>query len=96
MAGISAPNNTALNGESNEKHTFAFSMLTALFFMIGFLTSLNDILIPHLKIVFDLNYFQASLIQFMFFSAYFLMSLPSGKIIGKFGYQKGIVIGLLT
>lgn len=95
MAGIpSQP--TAVSGTSEQSYPFAFSALTALFFMIGFLTCLNDILIPHLKNVFDLSYFQASLIQFMFFSAYFLLSVPSGKLIGMFGYQKGIVMGLAT
>ena len=72
------------------------AFVTMLFFMWGFLTCLNDILIPHLKAVFDLNYTQASLIQFTFFGAYFIMSIPSGKIIAHFGYQKGIVIGLVT
>ncbi|MEI7907349.1 MAG: MFS transporter, partial [Bacteroidota bacterium] len=67
-----------------------------LFFMWGFLTCLNDILIPHLKGVFDLNYTQIMLIQFTFFGAYFIMSIPSGSIIAKLGYQKGIVVGLLT
>ncbi|MBP9212671.1 MAG: sugar MFS transporter [Bacteroidetes bacterium] len=72
------------------------AVVTMLFFMWGFLTCLNDILIPHLKGVFDLNYTQTMLIQFTFFGAYFIMSLPSGSIIAKLGYQKGIVVGLLT
>jgi MFS transporter, FHS family, L-fucose permease len=65
-----------------------------LFFMWGFITSLNDILIPHLKAVFDLSYAQAMLIQFCFFGSYFVMSIPAGRIIEKFGYSRGIVIGL--
>jgi MFS transporter, FHS family, L-fucose permease len=64
--------------------------------MWGFLTCLNDILIPHLKAVFDLNYAQAMLIQFCFFAAYFIVSLPSGKIVEAIGYKKGIIIGLIT
>ncbi len=64
--------------------------------MWGFITCLNDILIPHLKALFSLNYTQIMLIQFTFFGAYFIMSIPSGSIIAKVGYQKGIVIGLLT
>jgi MFS transporter, FHS family, L-fucose permease len=84
------------NTGSNETQTFAFTALTALFFMWGFLTSLNDILIPHLKAVFDLTYLQASLIQFTFFSAYFIMSIPSGKIIERIGYKNGVVVGLGT
>src|SRR6185437_8440176 len=70
--------------------------VTALFFMWGFITCLNDILIPHLKEVFHLNYTQAMLIQFTFFGAYFIMSLPSGTIVSKLGYKNGIIIGLIT
>jgi len=69
--------------------------LTSLFFMWGFMTSLNDILIPHLRNAFDLNYTQGMLIQFCFFGAYALMSLPAGKLLDRIGYQKGIVAGLL-
>ncbi len=70
--------------------------LSALFFAWGFIICLNDILIPHLKHVFDLNYVQAALVQFCFFFAFFVMSIPSGMIIHKIGYQKGIVVGLLV
>lgn len=70
-------------------------VLTTLFFMWGFLTSLNDILIPHLKAIFSLNYTEAMLVQFVFFAAYFLVSLPSSAIIEKVGYKKGIIFGLL-
>ena len=59
----------------------AMAMVTTLFFMWGFLTCLNDILVPHLKSIFDLNYAKVMLIQFSFFSAYFFFSIPSGKII---------------
>ncbi|WP_111977730.1 L-fucose:H+ symporter permease [Algibacillus agarilyticus] len=69
-------------------------ILTSLFFVWGFLTSLNDILIPHLKSVFSLNYTQAMLVQFCFFGAYFIVSIPAGKWVKKMGYQKGIVTGL--
>ncbi|MEZ4720390.1 MAG: sugar MFS transporter [Flavobacteriales bacterium] len=72
----------------------AFAMLVMLFFMWGFITSLNDILIPHLKAVFELNYTQAMLIQFCFFGSYFVMSMPAGWLIGRVGYSRGIVIGL--
>ena len=74
--------------------SFALPTLTFLFFIWGFITCLNDILIPHLKAVFDLNYTQAMLIQFCFFGAYFLVSLPAGALINRLGYQKGIVTGL--
>jgi MFS transporter, FHS family, L-fucose permease len=55
---------------------------------------MNDILVPHLKAVFDLNFVQASLVQFAFFTAYFVMAIPAGIIIARFGYKRGIVIGL--
>jgi FHS family L-fucose permease-like MFS transporter len=77
-------------------HTAALATVTTLFFMWGFLTSLNDILVPHLKSIFDLNYAEVMLIQFAFFSAYFIFSIPSAKLIDRIGYQKSIVIGLLT
>lgn len=64
--------------------------------MWGFITCLNDILIPHLKAVFSLNYAKAMLIQFCFFTAYFLVSLPSGIIVDTIGYKKGIIAGLIT
>ena len=62
--------------------------------MWGFLTCLNDIIIPHLKAVFELNYAKAMLIQFAFFTAYFVVSLPSGTIVTRLGYKNGIIIGL--
>lgn len=74
----------------------AMCVVTGLFFMWGFLTCLNDILVPHLKAVFNLNYVQASLIQFVFFGAYFVMSLPAGRIVTRLGYQRGMVVGLIT
>ena len=71
------------------------AMVTTLFFMWGFLTCLNDILIPHLKAIFDLSYAQASLVQFFFFGAYFIFSIPSGKIVEKIGYKATMVGGLV-
>jgi FHS family L-fucose permease-like MFS transporter len=70
--------------------------VTTLFFMWGFLTCLNDILVPHLKPIFDLNYTRVMLIQFAFFGAYFLFSIPSAWIIDWIGYQRSMVAGLLT
>ncbi len=81
--------------KSGTNYNSALIVLTSLFFMWGFLTALNDILIPHLKAVFSLNYTQAMLVQFVFFAAYFIMSLPSGFIVEKIGYKRGIVIGLV-
>ena len=70
------------------------SVATVLFFMWGFLTCLNDILIPHLKSIFSLNYGQALLVQFAFFSSYFIFALPSGKLVEWRGYKQTMVIGL--
>jgi len=77
-------------------YTRPLAVVTTLFFMWGFLTCLNDILVPHLKSVFELNYAQVMLVQFAFFSAYFLFSLPWSKIVNTVGYQRTMVVGLLT
>src|SRR5580700_630861 len=72
------------------------TVLTLLFFMWGFLTCLNDILVPHLKSIFELTYAQVMLIQFSFFSAYFIFSIPAAKIVHWIGYQGTMVAGLFT
>lgn len=76
--------------------TLPLVVLTSLFFMWGLITSLNDILVPHLKNVFTLSYTQATLIQFSFFAAYFVASLPAGELVRRIGYQRGIVLGLVV
>src|SRR5271155_3683274 len=86
----------ATGGGLEKTNTGALAMVTTLFFMWGFLTCLNDILVPHLKSIFDLNYAQVMLVQFAFFGAYFLFSIPSAKIIDAMGYQRSMVVGLLT
>lgn len=89
--------NVATAGSEGVQNNYRLPLvvLTSLFFMWGFITSLNDILIPHLKAVFDLNYFQAMAVNFAFFGAYALVSYPAGHLVKKTGYQRGIVIGLL-
>ncbi|HEY0564595.1 MAG TPA: L-fucose:H+ symporter permease [Terriglobales bacterium] len=72
------------------------AIVTTLFFMWGGITSLNDILVPHLKSIFDLSYAQVMLVQFAFFSGYFIFSLPSGKLIEMIGYKRSMVAGLLV
>jgi len=95
MASISqAGDAIATPNINNGTYTFALASLTTLFFMWGFITCLNDILIPHLKNVFSLNYTQAMLIQFCFFGAYFIVSLPAGALVKRVGYKQGIVGGL--
>ena len=83
------------NAETVAANKFALFSLTSLFFMWGFITCLNDILIPHLKAIFELTYTQSMLVQFCFFGAYFLVSLPAGRLVKTMGYQKGIVVGLV-
>jgi FHS family L-fucose permease-like MFS transporter len=70
---------------SSSTYKSAFAMVTTLFFMWGFLTSLNDILIPHLKAIFDLNYTRVTLIQFVFFFAYAVFGFPAGKVVEWIG-----------
>ncbi|HEX4006838.1 MAG TPA: sugar MFS transporter [Acidobacteriaceae bacterium] len=74
----------------------ALAMVTTLFFMWGFLTSLNDILIPHLKSIFELNYTEVMLVQFAFFGTYAALGIASGKIVEWIGYKRTMVVGLLT
>jgi MFS transporter, FHS family, L-fucose permease len=81
---------------ANQSYGAPLATVTTLFFMWGFLTCLNDILVPHLKSIFDLNYVQSQLIQFAFFGSYFIFSIPSSKIVDAMGYQRSMVVGLLT
>ncbi len=74
----------------------AMAVMTTIFFMWGLITSLNDVLIPHLKSMFTLNYAEVMLVQSTFFGAYFIMSLPSGKVVAHFGYRASIIAGLIV
>lgn len=95
---ITSPNTSTPVSASGTEQSYGapLATVTTLFFMWGFLTCLNDILVPHLKSIFDLNYAQVMLIQFAFFGAYFIFSIPSAKVIDWIGYQKSMVLGLLT
>jgi FHS family L-fucose permease-like MFS transporter len=86
--------NASGNATGTARVRSALVALTSLFFMWGLITSLNDILVPHLKAVFQLNYVEVMLIQFCFFGAYLVMSLPSGYLVERRGYKQGIIIGL--
>jgi MFS transporter, FHS family, L-fucose permease len=86
---------------NQENRTFPFIVLTGLFFIWGFIISMNDILIPYMKNVFELSFFQAMLVQFSFFGSffigsllYFLFSVKYGDPISKIGYRNGMSIGL--
>src|SRR5580698_5341272 len=85
---IKTPSNVARN------YPVPLLLRVSLYFGIGFITALNDILVPHFKDLFHLNNVTALLVQFCFFGAYFVMSLPSGWIVGRIGYKSGIVVAL--
>jgi FHS family L-fucose permease-like MFS transporter len=78
----------------NGHYRWALGVLAILFFMWGFCTVLNDTLVPHLKAVFQMDYFQAALIQFVFFGAYFVLAIPAAWLIERAGYKYAIVVGL--
>jgi FHS family L-fucose permease-like MFS transporter len=82
---------TSVSSDSNPSNYRAMAMVTTLFFMWGFLTALNDILVPHLKSIFDLNYTRVMLINSAFFGSYFVFAIPSGLVIEKIGYKKTMV-----
>jgi FHS family L-fucose permease-like MFS transporter len=82
--------------DSVPRNRAAMAMMTAVFFTCGFLATMNDVLIPHLKPIFELNYAEVMLIQFSFFSAFLFFSVPSGKLVERLGYKGTLVAGLLT
>lgn len=95
MASVPQASSPMTSHSDGANHTGALIIVTILFFMWGLLTSLNDVLIPHLKAIYTLTYVQAMLVQFCFFGAYFIVSLPAGMLIRKIGYQNGAVTGLM-
>lgn len=94
MTKITPSSNNLLTGSEKNPYFGSLTILTSLFFIWGFITCLNDILIPHLKSIFELTYTQAMLIQFCFFAAYFVVSVPSGYLVEKIDYKGGIIAGL--
>jgi MFS transporter, FHS family, L-fucose permease len=91
-----APDAPGSGGGLEKTNVGALAIVTTLFFMWGFLTCLNDILIPHLKAIFELSYTQVLLVQFAFFTSYAVFAFPSGKVIEWIGYKRSMVLGLLT
>jgi MFS transporter, FHS family, L-fucose permease len=87
---------TSPQDEPSSSNRRAMAMVTTLFFAWGFLTSLNDVLVPHLKSVFDLSYAQVMLINSAFFGSYFVFAVPAGKIVEWIGYKRTMVVGLLA
>src|SRR6516165_647201 len=90
-----APEAVGTKPEAAKSYGGPLAIVTTLFFMWGFLTCLNDILIPHLKSIFDLNSVKTLLIQFEFFGSSFILSVPSAKLLDWIGYQRSMVVGLL-
>src|SRR6187551_2786701 len=76
-----------------QNYTPALISLAVLYFMMGYITCLNDTLVPFFKKGFTLNYTQSSLVQVYFFLTYGIMSIPAGKIVGRIGFQNGMVMG---
>src|SRR6267378_3608368 len=104
MAAINITERTTNPASTSNGQTYRgpFAIMTVLFFMWGFMTVFNDILIPRFKEAFTLDYFHAMLVQFAFFGAYFIGSLiyfcisaATGDPIAKIGYKNGVIIGLL-
>ena len=95
MAIGTAGEKTATLTETNRNnYTVPLMLMVSLYFSIGFITALNDILVPHFKDLFHLTNVAALLVQFCFFGAYFVMSVPSGWIVGRIGYKSSIVTAL--
>src|ERR1700760_370620 len=102
MTSTSTPTGVSSQSNTSQSYRGPFAIMTVLFFMWGFMTVFNDILIPRFKEAFTLSFFQAMLVQFAFFGAYFigsvtyfLISSQTGDPIAKIGYKNGVVIGLL-
>src|ERR1700731_19475 len=93
--GVAGDSVTAVEAPTRN-YTVPLTLMVSLYFGIGFITSLNDILVPHFKDLFHLSNFLALLVQFCFFGAYFVMSLPAGWIVGRIGYKPGIIAALST
>lgn len=96
MAAPISQRQVSTESDESKSYSTALSSLMILFFMMGFITVLNDILIPYLKLIFQLNYTESMLINTCFFGAYFVMSIPSGNIVQKIGYKKGMLVGFLV
>src|SRR5580700_12016495 len=92
--GVTSDTTFAAGETAKRNYTVPLALMVSLYFSIGFITAMNDILIPHFKDLFHLTNVAALLVQFCFFGAYFVMSVPSGWIVGRIGYKSGIVVSL--
>jgi len=95
---VGTTSDTTLSAPSRGQQSYVLPMvlMVALYFSIGFITALNDILVPHFKDIFHLTNTLALLVQFCFFGAYFVMSIPSGLIVGRIGYKPSMIAALCT
>lgn len=95
---VSATGKTTVRAASGPTTSYgpALTMVTTLFFMWGFITSLNDIIIPHLRGIFDLNYTESMFVQLVWFLGYFVFALPGGRIVEGIGYKRAMVLALAT
>jgi FHS family L-fucose permease-like MFS transporter len=87
--------NTSTTSGTSQNYSTALYSLMVLFFMMGFITCLNNILIPYMKVLFVLKYWQVNLINLCFFGAYGIMSIPGGKLVQKYGYKPIMIAGFL-
>ncbi len=94
VEGVGAEHISGATEQRQTRFVLPMTLMVSLYFSIGFITALNDILVPHFKDLFHLTNFLALLVQFCFFGAYFVMSLPSGWIVGRIGYKAGICAAL--
>ena len=95
MAGAAMPTSTVkANTDTKKSYLFAFILVTSLFFLWALIHNMSPILIPHLKKACQLSDMQSAFIDSAVFAAYFLMALPAGAVMKKFGYKAGIIFGL--
>ena len=94
MAGPAAAASATAQGSSVQRYGPALALLTTLFFMWGFISVINGTLLPHLRSVFELNYFQTTLTEWIWFIGYLLASIPAAKLIERIGYKQSMVVGL--
>src|SRR5436190_9026416 len=94
MAGPAAATAATAQQSSVPRYGPVLALLATLFFMWGFITVINNTLLPHLRSVFELNYAQTTLIESTWFIGYLLASIPAAKLIERIGYQKALMVGL--
>lgn len=82
--------------QTNKKQHFSMFVIGALFFVFGFVTWLNSILMPYLELTCDLNKFQTSFVPFAFYIAYFVTAIPSSMVLKKTGFSNGMALGLIV